>query len=510
MYTKHMQNNFRPQSSGMEGTPTNNTNQNYVGSDTNGSNDPFSPTFSPDNSAGGTNSIAPDPMPNQSYDPLNQTTPQATMTTPVEPSVTAQQTNQLIDGLAQIGATPTTTTPDANTTAMPQDPVINQAPAVTNATPNEPQRTLALDQAPSANEQPLPNMININDGQKPKKFPLRIISVIVAAFILVAGITTFLLATGTPTNAVKGAFMAAAGKTSGAFDYTANVMGSSSLRSKISGKIAFKNSDFLIAGSPQIALGDSTASDMIELGNFNAMFTIDGLFVRLALSDNFTKTMLGSMFGQVIDTKEINNQWYHIGESGVMGLDIPDKHCIDILRTEVSKTDNKRDIINLLFNTGLLKVKESGKDKDGKIYEVNMDISKYGDFANKLADTNFVKTIDQCSFEGQPKGSTAKKLKDPDNAKAIMKYQKSSKNKFALKVWIKGFLHKSISKISIQDNDVDAVLTPSKSIPEIKKPEGYKPISDLERDIKKALQRQSSPSINSSDSDSMFDADDSE
>lgn len=162
------------------------------------------------------------------------------------------------------------------------------------------------------------------------------------------------------------------------------------------------------------------------------------------------------------------------------------------MQSGVSELDNKASrsqIISALIDTHFLAVDRSGSDKDGRIYQVKLDSSHYGDFIKKFVTTNYWQTISKCmDTKGSSLDEQQKAMTSDDAIKEVA--EQLDKTDLGIKLWTRGAFDHRLAKVeyNLSSNDngtkTSATITMklSRKAPKVDMPSGAKSFDQLTKE----------------------------
>ena len=249
--------------------------------------------------------------------------------------------------------------------------------------------------------------------------------------------------------------------------------------------------------SGDISINIKDGNNSMDIGQI--AFASDGsnLYLKLNASDDIN-TML-SASGVDLDTLGVNDQWLTINSETLSSLTTvsatdsngnaadPDDvlQCFDITQDELDNRASQQQIVDALLDTGFLVIDDTNSDQDGKIYQIGLDGSRYGDFVHQLVNSNVIQTLSSCLNDNGIEADFTD-LDDDELAKIGEEIDDAG---LELKFWIEGTFSPRLNKVGISyaaqgDNEpnINITINLTNQTPTIDIPSDSKTIQEFIQD----------------------------
>lgn len=264
--------------------------------------------------------------------------------------------------------------------------------------------------------------------------------------------------------------------------------------------------------SGDISINIKDGNNSMDIGQI--AFASDGsnLYLKLNASDD-VNTML-SASGVDLDTLGVNDQWLTINSETLGSLTTasatdsngnaadPDDvlQCFDITQDELDNRASQQQIVDALLDTGFLVINDTNSDQDGKIYQISLDGSRYGDFVHQLVNSNVIQTLSSCLNDNGIEAD----FTDLDDDELAEIGEEIDDAGLELKFWIEGTFSPQLNKVGISyaaqgDNkpNINITINLTNQTPTIDIPSDSKTLQEFIQDNPQLL-LQSSTLLNSS------------
>ena len=180
----------------------------------------------------------------------------------------------------------------------------------------------------------------------------------------------------------------------------------------ISGNISYlANGSMSADANIEIDTGVEMPSSFGDLGSISVINDNEALYIKPSLSDN-TQAMISTFANSystnntdlsvIFDT--INDKWIKVdydlltsnvaSASSAKGAD--SLKCIETVTDKLDDKISRQQLIDSLFDSGVLSVTGVEKDANGKYYVININQDKYDEYIDLLAKTNVFNTLSSC------------------------------------------------------------------------------------------------------------------
>lgn len=249
--------------------------------------------------------------------------------------------------------------------------------------------------------------------------------------------------------------------------------------------------------SGDISINIKDGNNSMDIGQI--AFASDGsnLYLKLNASDDIN-TML-SASGVDLDTLGVNDQWLTINSETLSSLTTvsatdsngnaadPDDvlQCFDITQDELDNRASQQQIVDALLDTGFLVIDDTNSDQDGKIYQIGLDGSRYGDFVHQLVNSNVIQTLSSCLNDNGIEAD----FTDLDDDELAEIGEEIDDAGLELKFWIEGTFSPQLNKVGISyaaqgDNEpnINITINLTNQTPTIDIPSDSKTIQEFIQD----------------------------
>lgn len=249
--------------------------------------------------------------------------------------------------------------------------------------------------------------------------------------------------------------------------------------------------------SGDISINIKDGNNSMDIGQI--AFSSDGsnLYLKLNASDDIN-TML-SASGVDLDTLGVNDQWLTINSETLSSLTTvsatdsngnaadPDDvlQCFDITQDELDNRASQQQIVDALLDTGFLVIDDTNSDQDGKIYQIGLDGSRYGDFVHQLVNSNVIQTLSSCLNDNGIEAD----FTDLDDDELAEIGEEIDDTGLELKLWIEGTFSPRLNKVGISyaaqgDNEpnINITINLTNQTPTIDIPSDSKTIQEFIQD----------------------------
>ena len=273
----------------------------------------------------------------------------------------------------------------------------------------------------------------------------------------------------------------------------------------ISGNISYlANGSMSADANIEIDTGVEMPSSFSDLGSISVINDNKALYIKPSLSDN-TQAMISTFANSystnntdlsvVFDT--INDKWIKVdydlltsnatSASSAEGAD--SLKCIEAVTDKLDDKISRQQLIDSLFDSGVLSVTGVEKDANGKYYVININQDKYDEYIDLLVKTNVFNTLSSClGSNSDGELLTAETLKENIDTETI--------TNTSYKMYISGW-NRQVDRIEISGKQGSASFSASlqyaNKVPEIKAPEDATDIEDaMQQLMQKMMLQQSS------------------
>ena len=272
----------------------------------------------------------------------------------------------------------------------------------------------------------------------------------------------------------------------------------------ISGNISYlANGSMSADANIEIDTGVEMPSSFSDLGSISVINDNKALYIKPSLSDN-TQAMISTFANSystnntdlsvVFDT--INDKWIKVdydlltsnatSASSAEGAD--SLKCIEAVTDKLDDKISRQQLIDSLFDSGVLSVTGVEKDANGKYYVININQDKYDEYIDLLAKTNVFNTLSSClGSDSDGELLTAETLKKNIDTETI--------TNTSYKMYISGW-NRQVDRIEISGKQGSASFSASlqyaNKVPEIKAPEDATDIEDAMQELMQKIMLQQS------------------
>ena len=272
----------------------------------------------------------------------------------------------------------------------------------------------------------------------------------------------------------------------------------------ISGNISYlANGSMSADANIEIDTGVEMPSSFGDLGSISVINDNKALYIKPSLSDN-TQAMISTFANSystnntdlsvIFDT--INDKWIKVdydlltsnvaSASSAKGAD--SLKCIETVTDKLDDKISRQQLIDSLFDSGVLSVTGVEKDANGKYYVININQDKYDEYIDLLAKTNVFNTLSSClGSNSDGELLTAETLKENIDTETI--------TDTSYKMYISGW-NRQVDRIEISGKQgsasFGASLQYANEVPEIKTPEDATDIEDAMQELMQKIMLQQS------------------
>ena len=272
----------------------------------------------------------------------------------------------------------------------------------------------------------------------------------------------------------------------------------------ISGNISYlANGSMSADANIEIDTGVEMPSSFSDLGSISVINDNEALYIKPSLSDN-TQAMISTFANSysanntdlsvIFDT--INDKWIKVdydlltsnatSASSAKGAD--SLKCIETVTDKLDDKISRQQLIDSLFDSGVLSVTGVEKDANGKYYVININQDKYDEYIDLLAKTNVFNTLSSClGSNSDGELLTAETLKKNIDTETI--------TDTSYKMYISGW-NRQVDRIEISGKQGSASFSASlqyaNKVPEIKAPEDATDIEDAMQELMQKIMLQQS------------------
>ena len=272
----------------------------------------------------------------------------------------------------------------------------------------------------------------------------------------------------------------------------------------ISGNISYlANGSMSADANIEIDTGVEMPSSFSDLGSISVINDNKALYIKPSLSDN-TQAMISTFANSystnntdlsvVFDT--INDKWIKVdydlltsnatSASSAKGAD--SLKCIEAVTDKLDDKISRQQLIDSLFDSGVLSVTGVEKDANGKYYVININQDKYDEYIDLLVKTNVFNTLSSClGSNSDGELLTAETLKENIDTETI--------TNTSYKMYISGW-NRQVDRIEISGKQGSASFSASlqyaNEVPEIKAPEDATDIEDAMQELMQKIMLQQS------------------
>lgn len=249
--------------------------------------------------------------------------------------------------------------------------------------------------------------------------------------------------------------------------------------------------------SGDISINIKDGNNSMDIGQIAFVSDGSNLYLKLNASDDIN-TML-SASGVDLDTLGVNDQWLTIDSetlSSITTVSATDSNgdaadpddvlqCFDITQDELDNRVSQQQIVDALLDTGFLVIDDTNSDQDGKIYQIGLDGSRYGDFVHQLVNSNVIQTLSSCLNDNGIEAD----FTDLDDDELAEIGEEIDDTGLELKFWIEGTFSPQLNKVGISytaqgDNEpnIDITINLANQTPTIDIPSDSKTIQEFIQD----------------------------
>ena len=249
--------------------------------------------------------------------------------------------------------------------------------------------------------------------------------------------------------------------------------------------------------SGDISINIKDGNNSMDIGQIAFVSDGSNLYLKLNASDDIN-TML-SASGVDLDTLGVNDQWLTINSetlSSITTVSATDSNgnaadpddvlqCFDITQDELDNRASQQQIVDALLDTGFLVIDDTNSDQDGKIYQISLDGSRYGDFVHQLVNSNVIQTLSSCLNDNGIEAD----FTDLDDDELAEIGEEIDDTGLELKLWIEGTFSPQLNKVGISytaqgDNEpnIDITINLANQTPTIDIPSDSKTIQEFIQD----------------------------
>ena len=246
--------------------------------------------------------------------------------------------------------------------------------------------------------------------------------------------------------------------------------------------------------SGDISINIKDGNNSMDIGQIAFVSDGSNLYLKLNASDDIN-TML-SASGVDLDALGVNDQWLTIDSETLSSLTTvsatdsngnaadPDDvlQCFDITQDELDNRASQQQIVDALLDTGFLVIDDTNSDQDGKIYQIGLDGSRYGDFVHQLVNSNVIQTVSSCLNDNGIEAD----FTDLDDDELAEIGEEIDDTGLELKFWIEGTFSPQLNKVGISytaqdDNEpnIDITINLANQTPTIDIPSDSKTIQEF-------------------------------
>ena len=272
----------------------------------------------------------------------------------------------------------------------------------------------------------------------------------------------------------------------------------------ISGNISYlANGSMSADANVEIDTGVEMPSSFSDLGSISVINDNEALYIKPSLSDS-TQAMISTFANSystnntdlsvIFDT--INDKWIKVdydlltsnvaSASSAKGAD--SLKCIETVTDKLDDKISRQQLIDSLFDSGVLSVTGVEKDANGKYYVININQDKYDEYIDLLVKTNVFNTLSSClGSNSDGELLTAETLKENIDTETI--------TNTSYKMYISGW-NRQVDRIEISGKQGSASFSASlqyaNKVPEIKAPEDATDIEDAMQELMQKIMLQQS------------------
>lgn len=272
----------------------------------------------------------------------------------------------------------------------------------------------------------------------------------------------------------------------------------------ISGNISYlANGSMSADANIEIDTGVEMPSSFSDLGSISVINDNKALYIKPSLSDN-TQAMISTFANSystnntnlsvIFDT--INDKWIKVdydlltsnatSASSTKGAE--SLKCIEAVTDKLDDKISRQQLIDSLFDSGVLSVTGVEKDANGKYYVININQDKYDEYIDLLVKTNVFNTLSSClGSNSDGELLTAETLKENIDTETI--------TNTSYKMYISGW-NRQVDRIEISGKQGSASFSASlqyaNEVPEIKAPEDATNIEDAMQELMQKMMLQQS------------------
>lgn len=272
----------------------------------------------------------------------------------------------------------------------------------------------------------------------------------------------------------------------------------------ISGNISYlANGSMSADANIEIDTGVEMPSSFSDLGSISVINDNKALYIKPSLSDN-TQAMISTFANSystnstdlsvIFDT--INDKWIKVdydlltsnatSASSTKGAE--SLKCIEAVTDKLDDKISRQQLIDSLFDSGVLSVTGVEKDANGKYYVININQDKYDEYIDLLVKTNVFNTLSSClGSNSDGELLTAETLKKNIDTETI--------TDTSYKMYISGW-NRQVDRIEINGKQGSASFSASlqyaNKVPEIKAPDDATDIEDAMQELMQKIMLQQS------------------
>lgn len=397
--------------------------------------------------------------------------------------------------------------------AGPTSPAFSPFGGVQDATQSTPATTTSASSTapveqtnqPTAVPQGQPGQA-IQSEPKKKKSGLKIaLFISIPILVILLGVFIWYFAIfNEKTNVVKAAMSNLMSQRDNSAKYTFEIS-EDNMTVTIDGSISYLAKGSMSAdANVKLDTGVEMPSSLGDLGGVSIINDDNAIYIKPSLSKN-TQAMISTFAANyssvggvntnvVFDT--INDKWIKIDRdllasntistSSTDGAD--SLKCVEAVTDKLDDKISREQLINSLFDSGVLSVTGVEKDANGKYYVININQDKYDEYIDLLAKTNVFNTLSSClgsDSNGEP--LTAKTLKENIDTETI--------TDTSYKMYISGW-NRQVDRIEISgkqaSSSFNATIQYANKVPEIKAPEDATDIEDAMQELMQKIMLQQS------------------
>lgn len=306
------------------------------------------------------------------------------------------------------------------------------------------------------------------------------------------------------TNVVKAAMSNLMSQRDNSAKYTFEIS-EDNMTVTIDGNISYLAKGSMSAdANVKLDTGVEMPSSLGDLGGVSIINDDNAIYIKPSLSKN-TQAMISTFAANyssvggvntnvIFDT--INDKWIKIDHdllasntistSSTDGAD--SLKCVEAVTDKLDDKISREQLINSLFDSGVLSVTGVEKDANGKYYVININQDKYDEYIDLLAKTNVFNTLSSClGSNSDGELLTAETLKENIDTETI--------TNTSYKMYISGW-NRQVDRIEISGKQGSASFSASlqyaNKVPEIKAPDDATNIEDAMQELMQKMMLQQS------------------